>query len=228
MRRVGSAQSGRGRRLGRCDHVAGSAVDYRRPREANMDELPPPGDPAELAALVQRADGGEADARDALFTSLYYELHRLAQRHLRRSGGNLTMGATTLLHEVYLDLSGRAQMVFPDQLRFLKYASRAMRGLVIDYVRNRCAQKRGGDLLFTTVDEEKVGAADTADTLEALGRALDDLAALDPDLAELVDLKFFCGFSFVEIAALRGVSDRTVQRDWAKARILLHDALGAA
>jgi RNA polymerase sigma factor (TIGR02999 family) len=193
-----------------------------------MDEQTPPGGLEEFAALVQRADGGDAAAADALFASLYSELHRLAQGHLRRSGGNLTMGATTLLHEAYLDLNTRAHLVFPDQLRFLKYASRAMRGLVIDYVRNRCAQKRGGDLMFTTVDEEKVGSNQHADSLEALGRALDELAAIDAGLAELVDLKFFCGFSFVEIAALRGVSDRTVQRDWAKARVLLQDALGAA
>jgi RNA polymerase sigma factor (TIGR02999 family) len=193
-----------------------------------MEELTPPGDPAEFAALVQRAESGDAAARDALFASLYNELHRLAQGHLRRSGGNLTMGATTLLHEAYLDLNARTHLVFPDQLRFLKYASRAMRGLVIDYVRTRCAQKRGGNLMFTTVDEEKMGGAENADVLEALGRALDELAAIDGELAELVDLKFFCGFSFVEIAALRGVSDRTVQRDWAKARVLLHEALSAA
>ena len=193
-----------------------------------MEEPTPPGDPEEFAALVQRAEGGDPAAGDALFASLYNELYRLAQGHLRRSGGNLTMGATTLLHEAYLDLNARAHLVFPDQLHFLKYASRAMRGLVIDYVRNRRAQKRGGNLMFTTVDEEKVVSAENADALEALGRALDELAAIDPGLAELVDLKFFCGFSFVEIAALRGVSDRTVQRDWAKARVLLQDALGAA
>ena len=193
-----------------------------------MDEPRPSEDPAAFAALVQRAESGDAAARDALFASLYNELHSLAQRHLRRGGGNLTMGATTLLHEAYLDLNARTHVVFPDQLRFLKYASRAMRGLVIDYVRNRCAQKRGGDIIFTTVDEEKVGGAQDADGLEALGRALDGLAAIDPGLAELVDLKFFCGFSFVEIAALRGVSDRTVQRDWAKARVLLHEALSTA
>ena len=193
-----------------------------------MEKQPPPGDPAEFAALVRRAESGDAAARDALFASLYSDLHRLAQGHLRRGGGNLTMGATTLLHEAYLDLNARSHLVFPDQLRFLKYASRAMRGLVIDYVRTRCAQKRGGNLMFTTVDEEKVGGAESADGLEALGRALDELAAVDPALAELVDLKFFCGFSFVEIAALRGVSERTVQRDWAKARVLLHETLTAA
>jgi RNA polymerase sigma factor (TIGR02999 family) len=178
----------------------------------------------ELAVMVQRAEAGEAAAKDALFSALYAELHRLAEAHVRRAGGVLTMGATTLLHEAYLDLNGREHLAFPDHLRFLKYASRAMRGLVIDYVKNRRARKRGGDLTFTTLDEEKVG--DSADdTLEKLGVAIEELAVLDPALAELVDLKFFCGYSFTEIASLRGVSDRTIQRDWAKARVLLHDLL---
>ena len=176
----------------------------------------------ELAVMVKRAEAGETAAKDALFSALYAELHRLAESHIRKAGGPLTMGATTLLHEAYLDLNG--QLAFPDQLRFLKYASRAMRGLIIDYVKNRRAQKRGGDLTFTTVDEEKV-AETVDDTLEKLSVAIDELAALDPALAELVDLKFFCGYSFAEIATFREVSERTVQRDWAKARVLLHDSL---
>ena len=180
-----------------------------------------------LAAMVERAEAGDAAAKDALFAALYAELHRLAESHLRRIGGGLTMGTTTLLHEAYLDLNRRDQLAFPDQLRFLKYASRAMRGLVIDYVRTRRAQKRGGDLTFTAVDEDKVAPAAGAGTLDGVGAALDELATLDPALAELVDLKFFCGFSFAEIAGMRRVSERTVQRDWAKARVLLHDSLAA-
>jgi DNA-directed RNA polymerase specialized sigma24 family protein len=100
-----------------------------------------------------------------------------------------------------------------------------MRGLVIDYVRTRRAQKRGGDLTFTSLDESIVEAPAGATELEKLVPALDELSMLDPALAELVDLKFFCGFSFGEIAAMRQVSERTVQRDWAKARVLLHAAL---
>src|SRR5262245_42039735 len=181
----------------------------------------------QLSVLVQQAEAGDAAAKDALFVALYGELHRLAESHLRRSAGDLTMGATTLLHEAYLDLHRRDHLAFPDRLRFLKYASRAMRGLIIDYVRHRRAQKRGGEITFTTVDEEKVGNSSGAAELERLARALDDLSGIDTLLAELVDLKFFCGFTFGEIAALRGVSERTVQRDWAKARMLLHDALTA-
>ena len=190
-----------------------------------MAKSNPPGEPQQIAVMVERADAGDPAARDALFASLYNELHTLAQFHLQRSGGQLTIGATTLLHEAYLDLNRRSGVAFPDRLRFLKYASRAMRGLVIDYVRARRAQKRGGEITFVSASDENVGTATVAASVEALGHALDDLEQLDPSLAELVDLKFFCGVSFAEIAAIRGVSQRTVERDWAKARVLLHDAL---
>ena len=101
-----------------------------------------------------------------------------------------------------------------------------MRGLIIGYVRNRTALKRGGELTFASMDSvQEPAAAETPEELEALDRALDQLAAVDPGLAELVDLKFFCGFSIPEIAALRASSERTVQRDWAKARMLLHASL---
>jgi RNA polymerase sigma factor (TIGR02999 family) len=178
-----------------------------------------------LAALVARADGGDRAARDALFAALYADLHRLAEMHVRRSRGVVTLGATTLLHEAYVRIAERDRLAFPDRVRFLGYASRAMRGLVINYVRDRRAQKRGGALSFTTFDEERVAAVDPLDDLDALGAALDELAEVDPGLAELVDLRFFCGFTLDEIAAMRGVSVRTAQRDWAKARILLHHSL---
>jgi RNA polymerase sigma factor (TIGR02999 family) len=177
--------------------------------------------------MVERADAGDAGARDRLFASLYSELHRLAENHVRRGGGLFTMGATTLLHEAYLDLNSRSNVAFPDRLRFLKYASRAMRGLVIDYVRKKRAQKRGGEITFIAMPAEDVVATPGASPVEALGHALDELGEIDPALAELVDLKFFCGFSYSEIAVMRGVSERTVQRDWAKARVVLHDALAA-
>ena len=177
-----------------------------------------------ITELVARVEAGDTAAKGALFSALYDDLHRLAQSHIRRSEGPITLGATTLLHEAYLAIAGRETAAFPDRNRFFGYASRAMRGLVINYVRDRLARKHGGDLTFTTLDEEAVPASDGLD-LEALGAALDELAAVEPDLAELVDLKFFCGFSFVEVAAMRAVSERTVQRDWAKARLLLHRAL---
>lgn len=167
----------------------------------------------------------EIDA-DALFALFYNELHLLAEASLRRAGG-ITLGATTLIHEAYLNIVNRKQLEFVDRARFLAYASRAMRGLTIDYARRRRAAKRGGGLQITLGDEQppSAEAVRTSEELERLGDALNDLSNLEPALAELVDLHFFAGFSFVEIAALRGVSDRTVQRDWRKARLLLHHAL---
>src|SRR5262245_41235252 len=104
----------------------------------------------QLVTMLARAEEGDPAAKETLFTALYDELHRLAEGHLHRSGGGLTLGTTTLLHEAYLDMAGRNTLVFPDRHRFLAYASRAMRRLIIDYVRHRGAQKRGGDVTFTS------------------------------------------------------------------------------
>ncbi|MEO8140165.1 MAG: ECF-type sigma factor [Gemmatimonadota bacterium] len=169
---------------------------------------------------------GPQASTEEQFALLYRELHGLAERHLRRQGAGFTLGTTTLLHELYLQLSDRSGLQFPDRSRFLGYASRAMRGLVIDYARRRAAAKRGGEFLLLPLDQEQAPDPESdGDTLASLGTAIDGLASVDPALAELVDLHFFCGFSFVEIAGLRGVSDRTVQRDWQKARIFLHQEL---
>jgi RNA polymerase sigma factor (TIGR02999 family) len=174
----------------------------------------------QLEQLIQSAERGDAGSREELFTVLYRELHRLAQRELRR-GAFLTMSPTTLLHETYLNLSGRPGSVFPDRARFLAYAARAMRGLLIDYIRSRRAQKRGGAFEITSLPTELPAATAAEDELEGIGEALDALGDVEPRLAQLVDLKFFCGFSLAEIAELQGISERTAQRDWDKARILL-------
>ena len=147
----------------------------------------------EIESLIRRADRADREATDKLFAVLYDELHRIAEHNLKRAGSSLTLGTTTLLHEAYVNIAGRENIAFAERSRFLAYASRAMRGLVIDYARSRRTKKRGRQF--------------------------------EPALAELVDLHFFCGFSFAEIAALRVVSERTVRRDWRKTRLLLQDAL---
>jgi RNA polymerase sigma factor (TIGR02999 family) len=179
-----------------------------------------------LSALFASAEQGNAAASEQLFQALYSELHRLAERELWRSGGAVTLGATTLLHEAYLNMSGREAVCFPDRARFMGYAARAMRGLVIDHVRNRRAQKRGGGFEITALNTDIADNVADPVQLTRVADALDELAKVDPALAQVVDLKFFCGFSFAEIGALRGVSERTAQRDWEKARIYLHQALG--
>jgi RNA polymerase sigma factor (TIGR02999 family) len=180
--------------------------------------------------LVRTADAGDPEAAGALFAALYRELHAIAERELHRGSADLTLGTTTLLHEAYLKLAGREGMHFADRAHFLAYACRAMRGLMIDYARRRRAQKRGGEFRLTALPDEGVadGQLVAAEPLEELGDALETLAVADPALAQLVDLHFFCGLPLVEIAGLRGVSDRTVQRDWRKARLLLHRALSGA
>ena len=178
--------------------------------------------PEGLSGLIAAVEGGDRAAADALFAALYAELHRLARQQLARSSGLLTLGTTTLLHEAYLNMSRRDATAFPDRDRFMGYAARVMRGLLIDYVRERKAQKRGGHFEISALPEELPGGPEDGEHLVRVGAALDKLAALDSTLAEVVDLKFFCGFTFTEIAAMRGVSERTVQRHWDKARTLLH------
>lgn len=172
------------------------------------------------------ADRRDRMATEALFSSLYTELHRVARRELARSGGGGTLGPTTILHQAYIDMAGREGPEFPDRPRFMAYAARVMRGLIIDYLRNRYAQKRGGGFEITSLGDEAGSSAGEIEELSRISDALDELADAEPGLAEVVDLKFFCGFSFVEIAAMRGVADRTVQRQWQKARIYLHHNLG--
>lgn len=182
---------------------------------------------AELDALIQRADSADPAAADQLFTLLYHELHQVAERNLRRASGLATLGTTTLLHETYLNISERRGATFTDQARFLAYASRAMRGLVIDYARRNRALKRGRQFEITLAGDDSLQhlAMQQPESIEQLGDAVAELTKLDPMLAELVDMHFFCGFTFAEIAELRGVSERTVQRDWRKARLLLQHAL---
>jgi RNA polymerase sigma factor (TIGR02999 family) len=180
---------------------------------------------ADLAALVAQADGGNATAAQQLFVSLYAQLHRLARREAARLGPNAPLGTTTLLHEAYLDIAHRDGLAFVDEARFIAYAARAMRGLVIDKVRERHAQKRGGGLHITSLDTTHAMQCAQPEALADIGDALDDLAQHEPVLAQVVDLKFFCGFSMAEIAAQMGSSERTVQRQWEKARLLLFRAL---
>jgi RNA polymerase sigma factor (TIGR02999 family) len=178
-----------------------------------------------LSSLIDSADQGDRAAADQLFSALYDELHRLARRELSKRAAGMTLGATTLLHEAYLDISDREGVAFPDRNRFMGYAARAMRGLIIDYARRRQAQKRGGEFEITSLSTDLADAPADADELTRLSNALDELEGTDPGLARVVDLKFFGGFSFVEIASMMAVSERTVQRDWQKARIYLHQVL---
>jgi RNA polymerase sigma factor (TIGR02999 family) len=178
-----------------------------------------------ITSLIEAADRGERPAADALFSVLYAELHRLARRELGKVGAPVSLGATTLLHQAYIDIAERDGASFPDRARFMGYAARVMRGVIIDHARSRHALKRGGRIEITAIETDPAEGPANGPELVRIGDALDALAGTDASLAQVVDLKFFCGFSFAEIAAMRGVSERTVQRQWEKARIYLHRTL---
>jgi RNA polymerase sigma factor (TIGR02999 family) len=165
-----------------------------------------------------RQAAAEPNSNELLFASLYDELRKLAERQLRGNAG-APVSPTTLLHEAYLGMSGN-DAVFPDHARFLGYAARVMRCLIIDFVRERRALKRGSAFHITELTTEVQPMVDQAE-LARLSDVLDELASHDPRLAEVVDLRYFCGFTIEEIAAQRGVTKRTVQRDWEKARTIL-------
>jgi RNA polymerase sigma factor (TIGR02999 family) len=178
---------------------------------------------APAAPLAVHAD------TDVLFSTLYGELHRLAKRQIAHQWAPSRLGVTTLLHEAYLDLASGSPPSFPDRAHFMAYAARVMRGLIIDHARARSAMKKGGHLHITvmTLDRLQYLDHDRIDPreLSAISDALEELAIVEPELATIVDLKFFCGFSFAEIAAMQDTSERTVQRKWEKARIYLHRTL---
>jgi RNA polymerase sigma factor (TIGR02999 family) len=160
-------------------------------------------------------------ANEQLFSQLYAELRQLAERQLRRNSG-APISPTTLLHEAYLGIAG-GSAIFPDRERFMGYAARVMRGLIIDFVRERRALKRGAGVHITQLPTE-IEQVDAGE-LSRLSDVLDELATREPRLAEVVDLRYFCGFTFEDIAAQRGSSVRTVQRDWEKARVILFQQL---
>jgi RNA polymerase sigma factor (TIGR02999 family) len=182
-----------------------------------------------MKASLPASDSFPSDGvvADALFGTLYAELHRLARREVNRGGPAGGLGVTTLLHEAYLSMSGKEGTVFVDHARFMAYAARVMRGLIIDDVRRRRSEKRGGLFAITSLGADDPVSVMTPQSLVLISDALDELAEVEPGLAEIIDLKFFCGFSFAEIAGMRGVSERTIQRSWEKGRLYLHHAVRA-
>jgi RNA polymerase sigma factor (TIGR02999 family) len=179
---------------------------------------------APMASAPEQGRDGQIGT-GALFDQLYAELHRLARREAHRHGSFGRFGTTTLLHEAYLAMSSRAVDTVVDRPKFMAYAARVMRGLIVDEVRRVHSQKRGGMFHITALRTWHGESVADPHSLTRISEALDELAEVQPELAEIVDLKFFCGFSVAEIAAMRGISERSVHRAWEKGRLYLHHAL---
>jgi RNA polymerase sigma factor (TIGR02999 family) len=181
------------------------------------------GVPSDATPAAEQLPASSPRSTNEWFQRLYHELRRRARGELFRHQA-MTLGPTTLLHEAWLQL-GQRDLSFATQAELVGYAARTMRGIVIDHVRARMAGKRGGGheaLPYETLtDLRQMPDREVA----ALEDALEALAHADKPLCELVELKFFAGMTFAEIAALRSVSERTVQRDWEKARLFLFDAM---
>ena len=170
---------------------------------------------------------GRREALDGLTAVLYEELREIAHRHRARQGGEASLVTTALVHEAYLKLVDQSRAQWNDRAHFLALAAVAMRHILTDRARARIAAKRGGAQDVVTFDEETVVSEDRPGALLQIHEALDRLAGLDARLAHIVEYRFFGGLTHEEIAVALGVTVRTVERDWAKARVLLRDLVVA-
>jgi RNA polymerase sigma factor (TIGR02999 family) len=180
-----------------------------------------------LTDLLRRAGDGDAAAVRRAFEATYEELRDLAHARLRRAGRGTVLNTTALVHESYLRFVNAGRLQIEDREHFLRYAAHVMRSVIVDFIREKGAERRGGDQVRVTLDAALADSAENAAEEEILGvhEALEELAQLDERLVQVVEMRYFVGLSEEEIAAALGVHKRTVRRDWAKARLLLAEAL---
>jgi RNA polymerase sigma factor (TIGR02999 family) len=179
----------------------------------------------DLTELLNRAQGGDASAREAAFAQIYADLKRIAAAELRRNPG-ATLNTTALVHEAYAKLAAHHAGALASRAHFFSLAARAMRQILVDQARSRLADKRGGREAHTGLDDAREVADRRAEELLLVDEALDRLAEHDERAAKVVEWHFFGGFTFGEIAAELDLSERTVRSDWALARAVLARELG--
>ena len=182
---------------------------------------------SEVAAVFREVRKPRRESLDRLLPAVYAELRAIAHRNLAAHGHAGSLATTGLVHEAYLKLVDQSHVDWSDHAHFLALASVAMRHLLVDEARSRAALKRGGERTRVTLDDETIAVDTCAETLLAIEDALDRLAAAEPRLAKVVECRFFGGLSEKETAEALGITERTVARDWIKARVLLRRALAA-
>jgi RNA polymerase sigma factor (TIGR02999 family) len=182
--------------------------------------------PIDLTSLIRRAATGDADAAERLFAATYHDLNRLARRRLAAGGRNTVLDTASLVHESYLRFASAGALRIEDRHHFFGWAGRVMRSVIVDMARRRSAARRGGAHGRVTLTTGLAdGCSGSADEILRVHDALEDLMSLDARLGRVVELRYFGGFTESEIAQVLGVTDRTVRRDWEKARLLLREAL---
>jgi RNA polymerase sigma factor (TIGR02999 family) len=183
-------------------------------------------EPSSLTELIHRAQDGDAAAAEELFAATYDELRKLARARLYSTGRDATLDTSSLVHESYLRFASAGRLRIQDRVHFMRWAGRVMRSVIVDFARRRKADRRGGDIVRVTLTEHLLpGSMPPEDEILRVHEALDHIAGLDARLAQVVELRYFGGLTDVEIAEALGVTDRTVRRDWEKARLLLREAL---
>lgn len=180
----------------------------------------------DVATLLERARGGDAAAVGALFERLYGDLRRIAHARLRDGERDALLDTTALVHESYARFAKLSRLDVTDRPHFLAYASKVMRSVIVDLARERHAERRGGGVAPITLT---TGLGEAATDLQPevlrVHEALDELAAIEPRLAQVVEMRYFGGLEHTEIAAALGLGLRTVERDWERARSFLYAAL---
>ncbi len=179
----------------------------------------------DVTSLLLDLDAGDKAAFETLVTLLYDDLRRLARRHLRLRGGQLTLHTAGLVHEAFLRLADQTRLSWENRGHFLAVYARVMHNILIDIARQKQALKRGGDRQQVTLDDAHLQISAQAEDILAVQDALARLEELAPRLARVVECRFFGGLTEEETALALGVTDRTVRRDWVKARTLLHRML---
>ena len=184
-----------------------------------------PEQPPDITDLLVRLREGDAAAMERLMPLVYDELRRRAHYQLSRGGPDAALDTTGLVHEAWMRLARTENASFADRNHFYGVAVKAMRSVVVDYARRRHAQKRGGISRQVDLDDNLLKVEEDAAGILSVNQALERLAVVDGRLAHLVELRFFGGLSINETADVLGVSERTVKRDWTKARTLLYGFL---
>jgi RNA polymerase sigma factor (TIGR02999 family) len=177
-----------------------------------------------LTRLIQGAQQGEAGAADAVYEAAYPDLRRLARARLRACRPTL-LDTGSLVNESYLRFASSTHLAIEGRSHFMCWAARAMRSIIVDYTRRRLARRRGGGAARVPLDVEPPDTVAGEEEILAVHEALDRLADADPRLAQVVEMRYFGGLTEPEVADVLGVTERTVRRDWQKARLLLHEAL---
>ena len=180
----------------------------------------------DITQLIHRARAGDSAALDGLFQLLYPELRRIAHLRLRRGFPDPDLGTTALVNECYLKLRDAQRLDASDQAHFLSYTATAMRSIIVDIARARATERRGANAPHVTLDDEQAGSDPGAEAqILRVHEALEEIGEFDERLAKLVEMRYFGGMTDPEIAAALSITDRTVRRDWQKARLLLGAAL---